>query len=111
MCLSIKGSQARPTKNQVCFKVVKRSTRTSPYFGVGYLPGGIVKAEGVPDWNGEDLHGGAIHVYTDERTANKFWGGGESNYWMVVRVLCKPQHFLGCNWWGEAAYSEVEVLD
>lgn len=117
MCLNANCNQLKPTEDKVYYKVVTRKDRRSPYHSEEYPVGKTVKAVGIPDWDCNlYLHGGAIHVFTDDRFAS-VQGSTDSrscvgnSYWLLIKVLCRKEHFIAIGRCYDAAYSQVEVLD
>ncbi len=129
MCLTITGI-SRPARPQICYKIIKKISRTSPYYPTAYPVGKTVKAGGeivVLNHRGEftdslaeynRIYGGVIHVYTDRHFANcdvgylnAYQAATDGDNYCVIKVRCLPKHFVATGDFHDAVYTQVEVLD
>lgn len=129
MCLYVVFKPS-PTEEMVFYKIVGAEDRLGPWFPKAskhYTPGAVVRADPVLgdiiqpvkecDKSGESefaVYGGAIHVYSSPVSAGmdvrvRLWHRAQQ--FKVIKVKCKPEHFVAWGFFNEAAYTEVEVLD
>ncbi len=133
MCLFANHEIPAPTEDKVFWKIVSKKNRSAPFFRKKYICGTTVVAS-WPNRFSRWLHGlntkkqeyrrGVLHVYTTEEAAlsSLRWFNGyhfadpDGVYdhpllpFMVIKVLCKPEHFIAFGDGHEAAYTQVEVL-
>lgn len=129
MCLTIIDTR-RPAEPKVCYKVIQKTARISPYYRMAYPTGQTVKAGEdieVMDYSGEftnslkvhnRIYGGVIHVHTDRHSAERdvvdlnIYAPPEGNdVYHIIRVRCLPEHFVALGDFYDAAYTQVEVMD